>query len=214
MPPICFWAHKMAVMKLEKRAWIGSCGMKPGESSGNYQEHLNFKFGWANNDGEAYGLTVVGKAKGNSTCMPIKVPIVPLHEAVSDELNTDPTILPLLDEALSDGRLPPSYHENVVVQSVADPPVPVAIYMDGLPYSLVDSVLGIWAIMLLTGTRRLVGVIRKKLVCECGCRGWCTWYPVLRCLHWSCETLAAATFPEMRHDGAGSPPARSCWWCG
>ena len=117
--------------------------MRPGKSAGNYQKHLNAKFGWSKNDGESYDLTVVGKRKGSSKRMPIKVPIVPLHEAVSDELDTDPTILPLLDEALSDGRLPPSYHENVVVQSAAEPPVPVAIYMDGLPYDLVDSVLGI-----------------------------------------------------------------------
>ena len=32
---LCFWAHKMADMKLEKRAWIGSYGMRPGKSVGN-----------------------------------------------------------------------------------------------------------------------------------------------------------------------------------
>ena len=35
--------------------------------------------------------------------------------------------------------------------------------MDSLPYSLVDSVLGVWLINLITGARHVLLIIRKKL---------------------------------------------------
>ena len=132
------------------------------------------------------------------------LPMEPLHEVVQDELAEDPSVLVRLDESLESDRLPRCYHENPVVAEARrngeEPPNPIGIYMDGLPYSLTDSVLGVWAIMLMTGARRLVAVVRKKLVCQCGCRGWCTYWSLLWCLRWSCDALAAGFFPDHRHD--------------
>ena len=75
--------------------------------------------------------------------------------------------------------------------------------MDGLPYSLVDSVLGIWLFNVATNKRYLVGLVRKRLVCDCGCRGWCTYSEVMRFLHWAFACMAAKRHPMERHDREG-----------
>ena len=79
--------------------------------------------------------------------------MVPAHEAIARELNEDPSVTVRLDEAMADGSLPPCYHQNpTTLRNPEAPPIPLAIYMDSLPYSLVDSVLGVWIINLLTGS--------------------------------------------------------------
>jgi len=74
--------------------------------------------------------------------------------------------------------------------------------MDAVPYSLTDSVWGIWAINIICGTRHLVAALRKRLFCRCGCRGWHTIFPVLLSLRWSLASLAEGIWPLHRHDGA------------
>eukprot|EP00969_Alexandrium_andersonii_P070688 3120391-Alexandrium_andersonii.AAC.1 len=54
---------------------------------------------------------------------------------------------------------------------------------------------------MITGMRHICGIVRKAAVCRCGCRGWCTFWPLLRFLRWSFEALAAGTYPHTRHDG-------------
>ena len=72
--------------------------------------------------------------------------------------------------------------------------------MDALPYSLVDSVIGVWLINLITGARHVMMVVRKKIVCACGCRGWCTYHGMLLFIHWVLECLAKKRYPNCRHD--------------
>ena len=73
--------------------------------------------------------------------------------------------------------------------------------MDGVSYSLTDSVLGIWLICVPTQARYLVGAVRKSLVCRCGCRGWCSYWSILNWMKWSIEALARGSYPTSRHDG-------------
>eukprot|EP00969_Alexandrium_andersonii_P301299 13320150-Alexandrium_andersonii.AAC.1 len=42
--------------------------------------------------------------------------------------------------------------------------------------------------------------IRKKRLCRCGCRGWCTLDPLFRWVHWVIAALACGVFPARRHD--------------
>ena len=78
----------------------------------------------------------------------------------------------------------------------------VGIYMDALPYSQVDSVLGVWAINLVTGARHVMMLLRKRMACACGCRGWCTYHGILHFIHWVIQCLASGINPLQRHDGS------------
>jgi len=78
---------------------------------------------------------------------------------------------------------------------------PYGLYLDGVRYSNSDTVLGVWIVNLGSGKRHVVAAIRKKIVCRCGCGGWCTWHDLLEWLRWSFEAMASATHPASRHDG-------------
>ena len=42
--------------------------------------------------------------------------------------------------------------------------------MDGVAYSHIDSVLGVWAINMISQKRHVVALIRKKQMCKCGAK--------------------------------------------
>ena len=42
----------------------------------------------------------------------------------------------------------------------------------------------------------MIAMIRKAIVCKCGCRGWCTFWPILSFTKWSFAALASGTHPH------------------
>ena len=57
--------------------------------------------------------------------------------------------------------------------------VMIYLYWDGVQYNKKDTFLGIFMKNILTGKATLLCVLRKEDVCKCGCRGWCSQYPIL-----------------------------------
>ena len=78
---------------------------------------------------------------------------------------------------------------------------PIAIYIDGVPYSHTDGVIGWWLINLITQRRYLISILRKRNFCRCGCRGWCSIYCFFREIHWELKILADGRHPSRRDDG-------------
>lgn len=122
----------------------------------------------------------------------------PPHELLEDELEEDDTMAFKTQEMIDRGRLPPSYFENPVVRaSAADsPPIPLALYQDGVQYSKSDTVVGFWLINLVTGSRSMITMVRKSILCQCGCRGWDTMWPILASIRWSLESCARGEYPR------------------
>ena len=54
---------------------------------------------------------------------------------------------------------------------------------------------------IISGERFQICTIRKKDLCKCGCKGFCSFYPILRTISWSFNQLAGGIWPEVRHDG-------------
>ena len=78
--------------------------------------------------------------------------------------------------------------------------------MDAVPYSLTDSVVGTWLVNLLPGQRHPMCIVRKRIVCQCGCLVRCTYYTVSVFVEWCLRCLADGVFPSTRHDGASFLP--------
>ena len=106
-----------------------------------------------------------------------------------------------LETAVAEGDLPPAYLVHPLVANADSLVLPFAIYMDGVSYSITDSVVAFWAYNLVTTRRHLICLARKKQVCKCGCRGRCTFWPILEWLRWSCQALHEGIYPHCRHDG-------------
>jgi hypothetical protein len=157
-----------------------------------------------------YDLPVAGHRKSDIARSEFSLKVKLTYEILDKELRADPTIMIRLSEAVELRQLPPSYYSHVVVQDHPDELVfPLAIYLDGVAYSMTDTVLGVWVINLITGRRHLIAIVRKRLICKCGCAGgWCTIYPLLVCLHWQFVHLAMKRLPCARHDGDELDPAR------
>ena len=52
-------------------------------------------------------------------------------------------------EQIENNGLPTSYYNHPVVESSDEDVLPVGLYMDGVPYSLTNSVVGVWFINLI-----------------------------------------------------------------
>lgn len=115
-----------------------------------------------------------------------------------------------LVEAVEANELPPSYYSHVVVQKHKDSGklvVPLGLFIDGVPYSETDSCIGWWFIDLVTQKRYLWSVVRKKRTCQCGCRGWCSFWTLFSVARWMLEAMRDAIFPSSKHDRSPFGPA-------
>jgi hypothetical protein len=105
--------------------------------------------------------------------------------------------------------LPDSYWDHAAVvasQAAGEPlPLPLSLYIDGVPFTKHESFLGFWILNVASGVRRVVALLRKGDLCRCGCRGWCSIFPIWQFLTWSLSSLAQGVFPSARHDAAPWP---------
>ena len=126
------------------------------------------------------------------------------HEWFDDDVGNDGTMIFKLEEAKSQNNLSPKYWSHkVVLDNPSASVLRLPTYADGAPCSHDVSDIGFGVVNTLTQGRYLVAAIRKKLLCQCGCRGWCTLFPLFEMLGWSCSAMAEGMHPPGRHDGNG-----------
>ena len=144
-------------------------------------------------DVPSYCDTAVGRAKHTFH-------MVPAHEHLNTWVSDEPTTLEQLDNMVDNNSLPSAYYQHPIVQGHADNAWPVGLFIDGVPYSNTDSVIGFWLICEVTKRRCLLAALWKKLCCMCGCRGWCTYYAIFSFLFWCFDMMEKAVMPCGRHD--------------
>jgi hypothetical protein len=166
--------------------YAGQCGVpgfkrfgkRPGLPSGHYQRHLNKTLAVFRDAAPEYDILVPcsnRKQPGrDKTWMPALVP----QEELDAELREYHSWAEDLQSAIDEGALPPGYDNHPIVQASASPPVPIALFIDAVPYSNVDSLIGFWIVNLLSWRRHFIVGIRKSMLCRCGCKGWCTFWAV------------------------------------
>ena len=196
---LCWWAAGFTMNPV-----IHKYAKAPGAPSGHYQPFLDQKFGTIPKKHTMYTFDVPGHRRHDLQRTLCNVPVNPAHEQLALELKADPSVQLKLWEAVHEDKLPPSYHSHPVVLSARAAgklALPLALFLDGVPYSHTDGVLGVWLLNIVSGKRHLVVVLRKRIICKCGCRGWCSYDALFRMLHWMFDCMATAKFPTQRHDG-------------
>ena len=195
--------------------WIGRCGvekckkfgLQPGRQSGKYNRKVKRAVGLGGAKGSYYVLPTPFHSKQSMLRGIRPLPVAVPHEQIMEDIAHD--TLSKLNESVENGTLPKCYYENPIVK--ANPferILPLVLYLDGLPYSQLDSVIGFWLCNYITGKRYLIGVLRKRCLCKCGCRGWCSLAPIFAFLAWSLIAMSLKTFPDFRHDGSALDPTR------
>ena len=106
------------------------------------------------------------------------------HEAFCEMCAADNSLLQATREAVEDGTLPDAYttHPVSLANPGGPPAVPISLFIDGVPYSQTDGVVGVWLIEEVHGQRRLLAALRKPMTCNCGCRGWCSFHALFEWL--------------------------------
>ena len=175
---LAHWAHAAGA--------IGPCGsiaMAPGSPSGHYQRKLDKYLGTANDEKDLYWLSLPGKEKCDASRCALQHPVRPPHEALNEEVAGDTKFPSQVEQAVKEEEWATNYSQHPVVR--ASPPgtvYPFALYIDGVPFSKHDSFLGFWVYNLVSLKRVLVAVVRKSNMCDCGCKRWCSIFPILQFL--------------------------------
>ena len=136
-------------------------GKPPDLPSGHYHRHLSKHLPMYRDGAVEYEIQMPCSTKGNpgrdSTWHPVLVP----QEELDNELRTTPGWADKVKDAIDNGLFPPCYDTNPIVQASTAPVVPVAVFVDAVPYSNVDSLIGFWVLNVLTGVRHLIVSVRK-----------------------------------------------------
>lgn len=192
---LCYYASRAGMPFVER------FGLAPGKSSGHYSRRVHGAL--AKEEGgsdELYSIQVPGHRRHDLSRTTHTLKVMPGHESLAKEMERDPSLSLRIREAIDEDTLPPSYMEHPVVQDSATPVLPVGLYVDAVPYSRTDSVIGMWLVNLLTNSRHLMVVFRKRLACRCGCKGWCSFDSLFRFVRWTLEALSSGQYPMQRHD--------------
>ena len=175
----------------------------PGSSSGHYSRKLTKALALGDSR-ELYEFEYPGHSKHELSRTVHKAVCIPFHEQISADMEEDVGCRVQLADLVRERVLPPVYWQHKVVRAATDGErvLPVALYLDGVPYSQNDSVIGWWAVNLITGRRYLWGLLRKSKACRCGCRFWDSVFIFLQVAVWSLQALAEGCFPAVGHDGS------------
>ena len=125
---------------------------------------------------------------------------------MNEEIAREPDVGTRLLRPLENSDWEPVYRTHPVGREL---PSPIALYVDGVQFTKQiavgrqDSLICFVVYNLVTNKRHVVCVIRKSSLCKCGCRGWCTLFPVFQMLKWSFKALYEGRRPSEEHDGSG-----------
>jgi hypothetical protein len=202
---ISYWATKAGA-----QGPVKTFAYKPTAPTGHFQRHLDRVGGLRGSFEKFVSLSVPGHTRANADRVTQEVKAMPPHECLHREFVEDPTIL----GQIRPREWPLSFHQHPVIRSAQPGQVlPLAFYMDAAQYTKGGAAVLVFVVAnLVSGTRHLVAVLKKKDFCRCGCRGWCSLRPVFAFLDWSFQALARGIFPAEGCDGqpwaASADPTR------
>ena len=164
----CTLMHMIGESGPELQRKCKTYGLRAKAKSGHYERHCKRKLGpFMDEAGTGYSFGMPGRDKHSAGRVEHRIHASAVHEELDADLLNDPSIKMRLEEAIADQQFPPAYSDHPVVKENPDELVlPVNLFIDGVPYSHTDGVIGFWLINVLTGRRYLFAALRKRLVCE------------------------------------------------
>ena len=194
---LAFWAHKADAV-----GDVSKLGIKPGHQPGYYSTRYDKVVGTSPHDPLRYQVMVAKRFKYDAIRRIVPMPMILPHECLGEEVVQDPDVVRDFEKARKARDISARYFSHSFVTScpASESVLPFVLYLDAVKYTRRDNILGLWCYLLISGERHLLFSMRKSEYCNCGCRGWCSLYPVLSALAWSCEAMGKGLHPAGRHD--------------
>ena len=193
---IAYWVKHMGA-----EGPICDFALKPSSPGGHFARKVRNATNVCKLDSRTQMLSVPGHSPSTMSRVVHEIPFVPVHEALHAEMVSTVGLQEKLAAEVAHGGMPPCYMNHPVAIATGHRAMPISLYVDGVPYTDRDGLLGFWAYNWLTERRQYLGALRKSRVCQCGCRGWCSYWVVFDHLRACFMALALGQFPSSRGDG-------------
>ena len=180
----------------------------PKNSGGSFQAHIDI-ITPRRADSDYYWIDVPVYAKGVGRTTK-RMPTLPPHETIQHQCEHTPALAPdvlSVDDEFLEWHDIYEWHPGV---RACKPELPLlcAMYSDGIRFTRsdrtgkADSLDGFFFHLVPQGRRHSVAFLRKSELCRCGCRGWCSVYPIMLLVSWSVRAMLQGRFPDTAHDGS------------
>ena len=179
---------------------ISKLALPPGSDVSSYHRKVLKNVSSDTADKRLQIIRVPAYHKADRSRIEINLPVVPPHESFAQEVEPNPGMLEHIKHEDTDWSH--NYLKHPAVVTPGPPTLPGAFYVDGVPYSQNDGVIGFWFYSRVTQVRHLCVVVRRRHLCKCGCQpqGWCTLNAILTYLAWSLAALVKGQYPTMTHE--------------
>jgi hypothetical protein len=175
--------------------------LNPAASSGHFSRKFRRVMRMSEEESKYYVLDVPGYSRAEMGRVVHRQPVLCPHEILHDEVSSsDSSLAEILKGMVDAQELPPAFFNHPSSIATGNTSQPIVLYVDGVPTTKSDGVLGWWVHLLASGKRHLVAAQRKSRLCRCGCKGWCSLWPIFNFIRWSFSVLASGVFPATRHD--------------
>ena len=200
---ICKIAYFAATWNGGMGGTVARLAKRPGLPSGHYNDHAKHFLGLNRGCDVLDVLSVPSSDAGDGSRIKYQLPVIHPHEHLSQEFaEHEEELKEKLAATVRDDDLPSVYTDHPVVQKHGNGVQPVVLYLDGVPTTKKDGVLGVWMYFAFGCRRHLCAVIKKPRLCKCGCRNWCTLFVLFAWLDWSLSHMADGEHPFAKWDGS------------
>lgn len=170
--PLCIWCW---IATMSGCTGIDDLGMRPGQSSGNYNKHLKLVLGLNDDNEEIQHIELPLFSKYSQKRELVNVAVIPPHEAMRKDWEVPE---PLLKANFKPEDWADNFFDHPVTRKAGVDNqhlvAPYALYTDSTPFTKPDNFYGVFIVDLRHNAHHLVAILIKAELCQCGCHGWCT----------------------------------------
>ena len=137
-----------------------------------------------------------------------KHPMLLPHEILAERYSLHGAVM---ERNLAEMAFPPTYASHPVVAEA--PPArgsasvfPFGVYVDAVAFARDESSIGFWLFDFMTEERWLLTAVRRDDLCNCSCKGWCSFYVIFATIAWSLEAMKSGFYPQRGPEDAEFDP--------
>ena len=178
----------------------------PRAQTGKFQRTLDAAFDFPHSDDTLYPVNLPCRSARTGMRKVAEVKTKPIHEAIAQEIIDNPDVLNDWRERITDESWIQAYEQHWKVKDATQEErqniLPGVLYMDGASFSSKDSLYVFTVRLAFSAKRHLAWAVRKTDLCDCGCKGWCTFSQLFFWIFWCLQSMVNGVWPALRHDGS------------